>query len=117
MQYMLMIYRSEAVEPAPDTSEFGELMNNFSKFTNELRDKNKLVGFGALGKIESSTTVQVRQGKTITLDGPFAETKEQFGGYYIVDCEHLDEAIEYASKIPFAKLGSIEIRPLVPLDL
>ena len=73
-------------------------------------------GGDALQPVATATTVRVRDGATETTDGPFAETKEQLGGFYILDCEDLDEAIEYAAKIPSAKFGSIEIRPIMVFE-
>ena len=70
----------------------------------------------ALQPTTTATSVRVRDGKTITTDGPFAETKEQLGGYYLLDCKDLDEALEFAAKIPGAKIGSIEVRPVMVFD-
>jgi len=113
MNYMLLIYRDEATDPVPGTPEFDAMMSGYQTVTQELRDKDKLVAGDPLENIDTATTVRVRNGAAETLDGPFAETKEQLGGYYIVDCEDLDEAISWAAKIPTASHGSIEIRPLM----
>ncbi len=86
------------------------------KFSEEAQQKKLVRGSNALQDISTATTVRVRNGKTETTDGPFAETKEQLGGYYLLDCKDLDEAIEYAAKIPSAKLGSIEVRPILKFD-
>jgi hypothetical protein len=82
-------------------------------YTAALRDSGAYVAGEALHEVKTATTVRVRNGKTTTTDGPFAETKEQLGGYYVVEAKDLDEAIEWAAKIPGARAGSIEIRPLV----
>ena len=116
MQYMLLIYSNEADEPKPGSAEMEPHMQGYFSFTEEVRTAGKLVAGDALHPVASATTVRVRGESTETTDGPFAETKEQLGGYYLLDCEDLDEAIAYAAKIPSAKLGSIEIRPVMVFD-
>lgn len=112
MQYLLLIYSNEA-QDAQRTAEEGEAnMQAYYAYTNELRESGAMVGGEALHPTSSATTVRVRDGKTSSTDGPFAETKEQLGGYYMVNCDNLDEAIQWAAKIPGAKDGSIEIRPV-----
>lgn len=113
MQYMLMIYSEEGSGPAPETAEFGEMMQGYGAFTEEVRAKDKMVAGDPLQPVSTATTVRVRDGAMHTTDGPFAETKETLGGYYILECENLDEAIEYAAKIPGAKHGSIDVRPIM----
>jgi hypothetical protein len=88
-------------------------MGAYAAFTNEVKEKKVYVTGEALQPTSTATTVRVRGGKTATTDGPFAETKEQLGGFYLLDCKNLDEAIEYAAKIPGASMGSVEIRPIV----
>lgn len=116
MQYMLLIYEAEADVPALDTPEWGQLMQGYMAFTEDVREKGLLVAGDALEKVGTATTVRVRDGKTETQDGPFAETKEVLAGYYLLDCKDLDEAIDYAAKIPTSKFGSIEIRPVKIFD-
>ncbi len=116
MQYMLLIYSADSAGPVPETPEFGEMMQGYGAFTQEVREKGIMVGGDPLQSVATATTVRVREGATETTDGPFAETKEQLGGFYILDCEDLDVAIEYAAKIPSAKWGSIEIRPILVFD-
>ena len=113
MRYLMLIYSDETKDPKPGTPEWDQFFNDYNDFTTEVKDKGKHLGGEALQGVSTATTVRVRNGKATTTDGPFAETKEQLGGYYLLDCDNLDEAIEYASKIPSAKLGSIEIRPLM----
>jgi hypothetical protein len=96
--------RSEEVAAA-SLAEYGQFME-------EMGARNLLQGGERLRPTSDATTVQVREGKLITVDGPFAETKEQIGGYFVVDCKDLDEAIEVAAKIPGARDGSIEVRPI-----
>lgn len=89
------------------------MMGGYQAFTSEVREKGILAAGEPLQGVETATTVRVRDGKTGAVDGPFAETKEALGGFYILDCKDLDEAIAYAAKIPTAGWGSIEIRPLM----
>ena len=112
MKYLLMIYTSEQ-QDAQRTPEKQEAnMGAYFAFTNEVREAGVMLGGEALQPTTTATTVRVRHGQTASTDGPFAETKEQLGGYYMLDCDNLDEAIKWAAKIPGAKDGSIEIRPV-----
>ena len=113
MQYLLMIYANEAANAQMNETEMKEQMDAYYAFTNKVREDSVYVGGEALHPTSSATTVRVIDGKTVTTDGPFAETKEQLGGYYLLDCENLDAAIEYAAQIPDAVGGSIEIRPIM----
>jgi hypothetical protein len=113
MKYLMMIYASEAVESKMAPDEMQAMMGAYYGFTQEVKEKQVYLGGEALHPTSSATTVRVRDGKLVTTDGPFAETKEQLGGYYLLDCKDLDEAIEYAAKIPGAAHGSIEIRPIM----
>jgi len=111
VQYMLLIYGTE--NGAPQGGDREAMYRRFAAFSQELRDSGKMVGGDELQPTTTATTVRVRDGEALTTDGPFAETKEQLGGYYIVDCDDLDEAIAWAAKIPSAEHGSIEVRPIV----
>ena len=111
MQYLLLIHSSENGDARADDRE--EMLRRYGVFTQELRDAGKLLGANELQPVATATTVRVRNGETLATDGPFAETKEQLGGYYLVDCDDIDEAIAYAAKIPSAERGSIEVRPVV----
>jgi hypothetical protein len=111
MQYLLLIYSDEKAEPQPGTPEGDAHFNAYMAFTEQV--KPKMLGSNALQEVATATTVRVRGGKTATTDGPFAETKEQLGGYYLLDCKDLDEAIALAAKIPSAKIGCVEIRPVM----
>ncbi len=91
-------------------------MEAYFAFSREAREADVMLGGEALQPTTTATTVRVREGKTLTADGPFAETREQLGGYYMLECPDLDEAIEWAAKIPGASHGSVEIRPLVEFD-
>ncbi|MCK8464516.1 YciI family protein [Aliiroseovarius sp. S1339] len=116
MQYMLLIYGQEGTGPQPGTDEFGPFMQGYMDFTQKMKDAGKLVSGDALQPIATATTVAVRDGKSETLDGPFAETKEQLGGYYLLDCPDLDDALKCAAEIPTAKYGRVEVRPVVIWD-
>ena len=111
MRYLLLIYAEEP-QSEPDPQEMQAVMGEYFAFTKEARDRGVYQGGEALQPVATATTVRVRNGETLTTDGPFAETKEQLGGYYLLDCGDLDEAIELAAKIPDARNGSIEIRPI-----
>jgi hypothetical protein len=91
-------------------------MKGYGDFTQKVKEDGKLVSGDALQGIETATTVSVRNGKTETIDGPFAETKEQLGGFYLLNCTDLDEAVKYAAMIPTAEHGRIEVRPVVVWD-
>ena len=115
MQYLLMIYQAEGTGPQPGDAEFSQLMSDYLAFTEEVKSRGLFVGGEPLEDSSTATTVRVRNGKTELHDGPFAETKEVLGGYYLLDCRNLDEALECAAKIPTAKYGSIEVRPIMQL--
>lgn len=112
MKYLLLIYgqNSDPMDPAAPESQ--EIFQAYEAFTNEVNERGIHVGSNALQPVSTATTVRVRDDETLITDGPFAETKEVLGGYYLVDCADLDEALEVAAKIPGAKSGSIEVRPI-----
>lgn len=112
MQYALLIYHNEAASQQASEAEQQALMGEYYAFTNDIRERGIHLGGEALLPTSSATTVRVREGKTLTTDGPFAETREQLGGFYLLECKDLDEAIEYAAKIPDVRGGSVEIRPV-----
>ena len=116
MQYMLLIYSNEADEPKPGTSEFDQHIAGYMALSEEVRNKGIVISAEPLENISTATTVRVRNGKADVTDGPFAETKETLGGYYLLECENLDEAISYAARIPSVNFGSVEIRPIMKLD-
>ncbi len=116
MRYMMLIYGDESVWDQETEAEMAEKMAAYNAFTKEVQAKGIFVGGEALQPTRTATTVRVREGRTLTTDGPFAETKEALGGFYILNCKDLDEALEYAAKIPDAKVGSIEVRPITEFD-
>ncbi len=112
MKYICLIYGDEAARPT--TPEEGEAIGKaYWAYTEELRAAGKMLAGEALESVTTATTVRVRAGETLTTDGPFAETKEQLGGFYLIDCGNLDEALEWAAKIPGAAHGSVEVRPVM----
>ena len=116
MQYVLLIYRSQDVVNAMSPAERGELMGGFDAFNKTLEARGALRSTEALQSVTTAKTVRVRDGHTVSTDGPFAETKEQLGGYYVVEAKDLDEAIDLAAQIPIARIGAIEIRPIMVFE-
>ncbi|MGI8827916.1 MAG: YciI family protein [Chloroflexota bacterium] len=114
MRYALLINVDEALFGKMSKEEGEAVMSAYMAYGD--RYKDKIAGGDALQRVETATTVRVRDGKTQTTDGPFAETKEQLGGFYIVNCDNLDEAVELASHIPDAVRGSIEVRPIMEFN-
>ena len=112
MRYLLMICLDETSYAAMSPEEAAASMAEYGEFWEQMSERAVLQGGERLRPTSDATTVRVRDGEVITSDGPFAETKEQMGGFYLVDCKDLDEAIEVASKIPGAAQGSIEVRPI-----
>jgi hypothetical protein len=112
MRYLLMICTDETSDAALSAEESSTKMGAYMKFGEEMTTRGLLQGGERLRPTTDATCVQLRNGEVLTTDGPFAETKEQMGGYYVVDCKDLDEAIEVASKIPDAARGTIEVRPI-----
>jgi hypothetical protein len=114
MQYMLLIYNGDPGRwERMSEDERKAIYAEYGALTQELRDRNALVDGNELQPTSTATAVRVRDGQTTVTDGPFAETKEALGGYYVVDVESLDEAIELAAKIPSARHSVVEIRPVV----
>src|SRR6266852_2851589 len=115
MQYMLLIYHDEKNRMKPD--EESAMLREYMTFTQDIVKNGKFKAGDRLEPTANATTVRVKNGKTTTVDGPFAETKEQLGGYYLVEAKDLDEAISIAAKIPGAKHGSIEVRPVFQMNM
>ena len=112
MQYLVLIY-SEEPSAAPDPAQIGAVMEEYNAYTDMLRERGALVAGEALQPTATATTVRVRDGQTMTTDGPFAETKEALGGFYLIEAKDLDEALALGGACPGAKWGSIEVRPIV----
>jgi hypothetical protein len=113
VRYMLLIYDDESVWNELPEKERNSVMGEYFSYTQALRDAGKYVAGDALQPTRTAKTVAVRDGAPVTTDGPFAETKEQLGGYYLIDVDSEDEALEWAAKIPSARFGRIEVRPVV----
>jgi len=113
MRYLCLIYKDELEWEKLPPAELTRIMGEFSSFTDSVRKNGHYVGGNALAPTHAATTVRVRQGKLATTDGPFAETKEQLGGYFLLEARDLNEAIQLAARIPVARIGSIEVRPLM----
>ncbi len=111
MRYLALIYGNEAAASTMSKAEYEAEFVAYDEFGKT--EAEHLQDGAALHPTSTATTVRVREGKSLTTDGPFAETKEQLGGFYVLKCKDLDEAIEVAAKIPGAKVGSIEIRPII----
>jgi hypothetical protein len=112
MRYLLLIYEDESGWASLSPEEQAAGMAGYNGFTEWLRDQGLMRAGEALAPTTSATTVRVRDDQTLTTDGPFAETKEQLGGFYMIECDDLDRAIDAASRIPGARHGSIEVRPI-----
>ena len=112
MKYMLLIYANASEAPEYTPEEHQAAVQTWFAFRTEAEAAGVLVSNNGLYPVTDATTVRVRNGKTLTTDGPFAETHEQLGGYFMLDCKDLDEAIGWAAKMPGAKYGSIEVRPV-----
>jgi hypothetical protein len=113
MQYLLMIYRSEAELVKMDSAALQKMAGEYGEFTQSIIQSGHFKAGDGLQPSTTATTVRVRDGKVLTTDGPFAETREQLGGYYLVEAKDLDTAIGLAARIPGAKQGSIEVRPIM----
>jgi hypothetical protein len=116
MRYAILIYDTETANPSPeppDPAVWGEIMGDYNGYTQMLKDTGRYLGGEALEPVTTATTVRVLDGKRVTTDGPFAETKEALGGFYLVEAKDLDEALDLAAQCPGAKVGSIEVRPVI----
>jgi hypothetical protein len=113
MKYVCLIYDEEKKTAGMSKAEGDAFMGEYFAFTEGIKKSGQYVGGEALQPVQTATTVRVRNGKMSTTDGPFAETKEQLGGFYLITANDLDEALQVASKIPSARIGSVEVRPVV----
>jgi hypothetical protein len=112
MKYMLLMYWNESEVPQTPEERQALAPDKWYALSEEMKAAGVWLSSSGLSPIADATTVRVRDGKTLTTDGPFAETHEHLGGYFLLDCKDLDEALRWAAKIPAAKYGSIEVRPL-----
>lgn len=116
MRYIALIYSNESDRENSTPEAMQQIMAEYRAFDEQVKAAGKWVAGDALKDTASATTIRVRDGKTMMTDGPFAETKEQLGGYYLLECDDLDEALAWASKIPTTKYGSVELRPVMVFD-
>jgi hypothetical protein len=116
MRYLCLIYDEEKKVSEMSKAEADAFMGEYFTFTDEIRQSGHYQGGEALKPVHTATTVRVRNGKVTTTDGPFAETKEQLGGYYLIDARDLNDAIQVAARIPSARIGTIEVRPIMEFD-
>jgi hypothetical protein len=118
MRYLVLIYDKDTANPPsepPDPAVWAQVMGDYNAYSAMLRERGAYVTGEALQDVTTATTVRVRDGETMTTDGPFAETKEALGGFYMIDAKDLDEALELGAACPGAKWGSIEVRPILEL--
>jgi len=113
MKYLCLIYDEEKKLESMPKSESDAFMGEYFAFTEGIKKSGHYLGGNALQPVQAATTVRIRNSKVSTTDGPFAETKEQLGGYYLIEARDLNDAIQVASKIPSARIGSIEVRPIM----
>ncbi|MBT8411855.1 MAG: YciI family protein [Octadecabacter sp.] len=115
MRYMALIYSADGTSPEYGSPEWAAFMEAYAAAGKTFNERGAFLAGEALQHTSTATSVRVRGGKCETMDGPFAETKERLGGFYLLDCKDLDEAIEMAALIPTAKIGTIEVRPVLEL--
>ena len=115
MRYLALIYTQE-MESTMAPEEMGAMLAEYDAFGRAAGEAGVLRGGEALAPTSTATTIRVRDGQRMTTDGPFAETREALGGFYLLDCADLDQAIEWASRIPGASVGAVEVRPIMELD-
>lgn len=118
MKYAILIYDENSAnpDPNPDPAVWGQVMAEYNEFTKAINEAGINHGGEALQPVQTATTIQVKDGKTLTTDGPFAETKEALGGFYILDCKDLDDALAWAAKCPGSWYGRVEVRPLMTFE-
>jgi len=112
---MLLIYDEEAQRASASEADMADVMQEYYSYTDSLTQRGAMKDGAALDPISTARTVRVRDGQALVVDGPFAETKEQLGGFYLVECETIDQAIEAAKMCPGAKYGSVEVRPVMQI--
>ena len=112
MKYLCLIYDEEKKLQGMSKAEGDAMMSEYFAFTEGVRKSGQYIGGNALQPVHTATTVRVRNGQMSTTDGPFAETKEQLGGYYLIEAKDLNEAIQVAAKIPSVRIGCVEVRPI-----
>ena len=117
MQYLLLIYGNEKYWDTLSEAEKNSVSHEYGELTASFAQSGNLKGGNELAPVATATTVRIRDGKASVTDGPFAETKEQLGGYYLVETANLDEALALAARIPSGRWGAIEVRPIIPHEM
>jgi len=117
MKYLCLIYSDESKWRTTPAGDLKAMMSEYGEFTESVKKSGQYLGGERLEPTTAATTVRIRNGKLSTTDGPFAETKEQLGGFYLIEAKDLNEAIQIGSRIPGAKVGSIEVRPIAPSSM
>ena len=117
MQYLLLIYGNEKQFEQMTPAEYNKIDQEYMEFSKSIAASGHMRGGNELDRISKAKTVRVRDGKRAVTNGPFAETKEQLGGYYLVEAKDLDEALALAARVPSARFGSIEVRPIIPHEM
>jgi hypothetical protein len=115
MRYMLIIHNDPELHPVPGDPRWDELMAGYAAFGEQLAARGRPFTGDPLNDPSTATTIRVRNGETLTVDGPFAETKEWMSGFYIIECDDLDQALAAAAMVPSAKYGSVEVRPVAEM--
>jgi hypothetical protein len=113
MKFLLTLYTAPGAEPAYGSAEFDQMMGEYFGLDEKMKDVATFIAGEGLNGVETATTLRKRGGKVETMDGPFAETREHLGGFYLIDAPDLDAALRYAAEIPAARYGSVEIRPVM----
>jgi hypothetical protein len=119
MQYLILIYDEETANPSPeppDPAVWGEVLGQYNAYTEMLKSKGVFIAGEALQPVTTATTLRTQDGQTVMTDGPFAETKEGLGGFYLIEAPDLDAALKYGAQCPGVRYGSIEVRPIVDLE-
>ena len=116
MKYLLALYGDETQDTDPESPEFEAMIGDYRRLNVDLESAGKFLGGDALAPTSMATTVRIRNDETLVTDGPFAETKEQLGGFYLIDADDLDEALAWAARVPAARDGSVEVRPVVEYE-
>lgn len=116
MEYLCLLYQDETLRDKKPKAELDKIFAEYMAFTDDIKKNGYFVGANALQPTRTATTVRVRNGTMATIDGPFAETKGQLGGYYLVEAKDLSEAVQLAARIPSAQFGSVEVRPVMEIE-
>ncbi len=117
MQFLLLIYENEALRADRSDAQNKAIFNDYMEFTKGIVQSGHFKAGDALQPVKTAKTVRVRDGKTLATDGPFAETREQLGGYYLIEAKDMEEAMAIGARVPVSKVGSLEVRPIMQMDM